>query len=153
MSTRFSSEEALRNARLDWLSVLVRVPAQDLIALADTLSLSVTELKAPEVGLMMTEGRIHATGQPFRLGEVSLTRCVLQDDLGHLGYGQILGRNKAQARAIALLDLALQRTESADEVESRLAAWRQEMDELDAMEDEAIQESRVNFFTLVRGEA
>lgn len=152
MSARFDSPDALKTARIGWLSILVRVPADDVIAAAETLNFSYTELKAPEVGLMMTQGRIHASGQPFRLGEVSLTRCVLQDDDGRLGYGQILGRNKSQALAIARLDLGLQRTDSAESIEQQLDVWRAEMAELDGMEQDAVQETRVNFFTLVRGE-
>ena len=153
MQSRFSDPDALKEARKQWLQVLVRVPASDLIEASTAFSFDIVVLKAPEVGLMMTNGRIHSTGQPFHLGEVSLTRCVLKDDLGHLGYGHILGRNKAQSRAIALFDLALQRSDSSDQATQLLDAWNAEIEEVEAMEAERVEDTRVDFFTMVRGEA
>ena len=153
MQSRFSDPDALKEARKQWLQVLVRVPASDLIEASAAFSFDIVVLKAPEVGLMMTNGRIHSTGQPFHLGEVSLTRCVLKDDLGHLGYGHILGRNKAQSRAIAIFDLALQRSDSTDQALELLTAWSAEIEEIDAMEAERVEDTRVDFFTMVRGEA
>ncbi len=153
MQSRFSDPDALKEARKQWLQVLVRVPASDLIEASAAFSFDIVVLKAPEVGLMMTNGRIHSTGQPFHLGEVSLTRCVLKDDLGHLGYGHILGRNKAQSRAIAIFDLALQRSDSTDRALELLTAWSAEIEEIDAMEAERVEDTRVDFFTMVRGEA
>jgi alpha-D-ribose 1-methylphosphonate 5-triphosphate synthase subunit PhnG len=153
MQSRFSDELLLKEARRNWLQTLVRVPATELIKASDMFSFEVSTLKAPEVGLMMTNGRIHSTGQPFHLGEVSLTRCVLKDELGHLGYGHILGRNKAQSRAIALFDLALQRTDYADQANQMLDVWCAEIEEIHAAEAERIEQTRVDFFTMVRGEA
>ena len=153
MVSRFSKEEQLQEARRDWLAILVRVPANEVIAASNEFDFSVVILKGPEVGLLMTNGRIHSTGRPFHLGEVSLTKCVLKDDQGLLGYGHIIGRNKQQAKAIALFDLALQRINSAEPALIRLNAWKEEVAEIEAMESEAVEKTRVDFFTMVRGEA
>ncbi|CAI8291654.1 MAG: Alpha-D-ribose 1-methylphosphonate 5-triphosphate synthase subunit PhnG [Gammaproteobacteria bacterium] len=153
MVSRFSAENKLREARRDWLATLVRVPANEVIEAANGFDFNVVTLKGPEVGLLMTNGRIHSTGRPFHLGEVSLTKCVLRDGQGLLGYGHIIGRNKQQARAIALFDLALQRDDSAEAALTRLNAWGEEIAEIDAMESEAVEETRVDFFTMVRGES
>lgn len=153
MTSRFSDASALQAARIAWFKILVRVPADVLIEARALFNFPITRLKAPEIGLMMTDGRIHATGQPFHLGEVSLTRCVLQDDSGCLGYGQILGRNRQQAEAIATLDLALQREDSCIKAEQLVAAWALEIEEVDALEAERVQQTAVEFFTMVRGEA
>lgn len=152
MTARFSSADALKTARQEWLGVLVRVPADTVIEAASGFSFEISELKAPEVGMLMTDARVHASGSRFHLGEVTLTRCVLKDDLGHLGYGQILGRNAHQATAIARFDLALQREDAAHQAEAFLETWRQEIEDLDAMQSERVDETRVNFFTMVRGD-
>jgi phosphonate C-P lyase system protein PhnG len=152
MTARFSSNDALKSARQEWLSVLVRVPADAVIESAQQFSFEVSELKSPEVGMIMTDARIHASGPGFHLGEVTLTRCVLKDELGHLGYGQILGRNANQALAIARFDLALQRQDTASQAEESLAVWRDEIAALDAMQSERVEATRVNFFTMVRGD-
>lgn len=153
MTSVYSSAESLGAARVDWLAVLVRVPAAQVIEAAAGLSVQFDVLKAPEVGLMMTKGRIHSTGQSFRVGEVTVTRSVIQDADGRLGYGQILGRNQAQCLAIATFDLALQRTDVAPACQALLDRWRSEIESLDALETDAIDETRVQFFTMVRGEA
>ena len=153
MVSRFSKEDELQEARRDWLATLVRVPASEVIAASNEFDFSVVILKGPEVGLLMINGRIHSTGRPFHLGEVSLTKCVLKDDQGLLGYGHIIGRNKQQAKAIALFDLALQRNDSAEAALVRLNAWKEDVAEIDAMESEAVEETRVDFLTMVRGES
>ena len=153
MVSRFSKEDELQEARRDWLATLVRVPANEVIAASNEFDFSMVVLKGPEVGLLMINGRIHSTGRPFHLGEVSLTKCVLKDDQGLLGYGHIIGRNKQQAKAIALFDLALQRNDSAEAALIRLNAWKEDVAEIDAMESETVEETRVDFFTMVRGES
>jgi alpha-D-ribose 1-methylphosphonate 5-triphosphate synthase subunit PhnG len=153
VTSRFSDASTLQAARTAWFKILVRVPADELIQASGLFSFPMTRLKAPEVGLMMTDGRVHATGQPFHLGEVSLTRCVLRDDSGCLGYGQILGRNRHQAEAIAMLDLALQRQDSCIKAEQLVATWSRGIEEVDALEADRVQQTAVEFFTMVRGEA
>ena len=153
MVSRFSKEDELQEARRDWLATLVSVPASEVIAASNEFDFSVVILKGPEVGLLMINGRIHSTGRPFHLGEVSLTKCVLRDDQGLLGYGHIIGRNKQQAKAIALFDLALQRNDSAEAALIRLNAWKEDVAKIDTMESEAVEETRVDFFTMVRGES
>jgi alpha-D-ribose 1-methylphosphonate 5-triphosphate synthase subunit PhnG len=152
MTARFSTADALQHARQAWLGVLVRVPADAMIEAAEQFDFDVETLKSPEIGMLMTDARIHATGSGFHLGEVTLTRCVLKDTLGHLGYGQILGRNTKQALAIARFDLALQRQDTAPRAEELLAGWREEIAALDAMQDERVEATRVDFFTMVRGD-
>ena len=155
MKSRFETAEALKIARLHWLTLCVRMPADDVIAFHDGLDRpAIRVLKAPEVGLIMTQGRAHGTGAPFCLGEASMTRCVVSDaeGLGMMGYGQVLGRQKALARALADLDLLAQDQEFGPQIDLWVAAWSDELHALDAVEAERIQATRVDFLTLVRGE-
>ena len=152
MTSRFTDQEDLKTARQAWLGILVRVPKDELIKVANQWIFSVVILKSPEVGLMMTNGRIHSTGGSFNVGEVSLTKCVLKDAEGHLGYGHILGRSHQQAHAIAMFDFALQRLDTSESAIQQLEKWRQQIDELTSQESARVEATRVDFFTMVRGE-
>ena len=155
MQSRFQSVDALRDARLRWLGICVRVPQDEVRHFWNGLDRpDIRVLKAPEVGLVMTQGRTHGTGSPFLLGEASMTRCVVSDTegLGLLGYGQILGRDKGLARAIADLDLLAQDIEFGPQIDLWVAAWADELQALDSAEAERVQATRVDFLTLVRGE-
>ncbi|NBS11877.1 MAG: phosphonate C-P lyase system protein PhnG [Gammaproteobacteria bacterium] len=155
MRSRFQSSEALKEARLHWLSVCVRTPKDNLCQFLNGLERpAIRILKAPEVGLVMTQGRTHGTGAPFLLGEASMTRCVVSDtdDQGLFGYGQILGRDKELARAIAELDLLAQDMELGPQIDVWIAAWHDELQSMEHAESERVQATRVDFLTLVRGE-
>lgn len=155
MQSRFQSPEALKEARLHWLGVCVRVPKENLCQFWNGLDRpKIRLLKAPEVGLVMTQGRTHGTGTPFRLGEASMTRCVVSDaeNLGLMGYGQTLGRDKELARAIAELDLLAQDIELGPQIDVWIAAWHDELQSMARAEAARVQETRVDFLTLVRGE-
>ena len=152
MTSRSTDQEALKTARQDWLSILVRVPTDELIKVAHQWIFPVVILTSPGVGLMMTNGRIHSTGGSFNVGEVSLTKCVLKDAEGHLGYGHILGRSHQQAHAIAMFDLARQRVDTSESAIQQLEKWRQQIDELTSQESARVEATRVDFFTMVRGE-
>ena len=100
----------------------------------------------------MVQGRAGGTGNAFNLGEMTVTRCSLQLPCGTVGHGYVQGRSKADARAAAVVDALLQ-TDHADRVHATVTAPL-------AAEAAARQKSRaakaaatrVEFFTLVRGE-
>ncbi|MEM1254733.1 MAG: phosphonate C-P lyase system protein PhnG [Cyanobacteria bacterium P01_H01_bin.21] len=109
-------------------------------------------LRSPEVGLTMVRGRAEGTGQPFNLGEMTLTRCVVK--LGNLtGFGYVAGRSKRHAELAALCDGLLQhpdwRSRMERQVIAPLQAAAQERRETTAAE---VESTRVNFFTMLRGE-
>ena len=109
------------------------------------------DLKGPETGLVMLRGRAGGDGAIFNLGETTVSRAVVELDSGELGFGQLLGRDREQARRIAVIDALWQRDRSGVEarilapIAARLAGERAKA----AAETAA---TRVDFFTLVRGE-
>ncbi|ESA35566.1 phosphonate c-p lyase system protein [Leptolyngbya sp. Heron Island J] len=110
-------------------------------------------LRSPEVGLAMVRARAEGTGQPFNLGEITLTRCVVQ--LGELtGFGYVAGRSKRHAELAALCDGLLQHPDWHTQVQMQvitpLYAAAQAKREQDAAE---VESTRVNFFTMLRGES
>ncbi|MBU2533356.1 MAG: phosphonate C-P lyase system protein PhnG [Alphaproteobacteria bacterium] len=113
----------------------------------------ITDVRRPETGLVMLRGRIGGDGAPFNVGEATVTRAVVKLETGEIGHAYLLGRSGERARLAATID-ALGQTganrERIDEafikpVTARLAAERQTRKAETAA-------TRVNFFTLARGE-
>ncbi|WP_299963995.1 phosphonate C-P lyase system protein PhnG [uncultured Roseobacter sp.] len=142
------------NPRQIWMSLLARASEGRIAALLDAAldRPGFTWLRAPEIGSTMVRGRAGGTGAPFNLGEMTVTRCALTLESGEVGHAYIQGRRKADAEAAALID-ALMQTEAADHIHARV------LDPL-AAEQAATRAARagkaaatkVDFFTLVRGE-
>jgi alpha-D-ribose 1-methylphosphonate 5-triphosphate synthase subunit PhnG len=148
------TDQALSNAqRRQWLSVLARARAERLEeSLAQTAPAGHEQVRPPECGMVMLRGRVGGTGDPFNLGEATVTRCAVR--VGErLGVGYVLGRNRRHAELVALLDAMLQDEARRDvllrEVVQPLA--REQADARTARSRE-VATSRVEFFTMVRGE-
>ena len=109
-------------------------------------------LRAPEVGAVMVRARIGGVGQPFNLGEMTVTRCSVSLAEGAVGHAHVQGRDKGHAIRAALID-ALMQTKQADRVRvavlEPLAAEEQVQRTNRAAKAAA---TKVEFFTLVRGE-
>lgn len=110
-------------------------------------------LRSPEVGLTMVRGRAEGTGQPFNLGEMTLTRCVVQ--LGGItGFGYVAGRSKRHAELAALCDGLLQHPDWEGQVQQQVIAPLQvEAQEKRDRNAAEVESTRVNFFTMLRGES
>ena len=141
-------------ARRDWMGVLAKASPGRLASLFEALGArpGFTWLRPPQIGGVMLRGRTGGTGAPFNLGEMTVTRCALRLATGEVGHAYVQGRDKAHAERAALVD-ALMQTERADAVRAailapltaeRAAARRDRLARAAA--------TRVDFFTMVRGE-
>lgn len=133
------------------LGLLARAPAKRLAELI-TEPPAHDYLRAPEIGTVMVRGRAGGTGAAFNLGEMTVTRASVRlSGSGTVGHGYVQGRDKAHARNAALVDAMLQ--DDADEVETAiLAPLRAEENARRAATATEAARTRVEFFTLVRGE-
>lgn len=141
-------------ARQAWLGLMARAPAgrlSDLVAGAD-LSGPAGVLRPPEIGSVMVRGRAGGTGAQFNLGEITVTRCSLELSDGTVGHGYVQGRHRGDARSAALVD-ALMQTGAADAVRRAVLdpLAKEEADRKAARARKAAA-TKVEFFTLVRGE-
>lgn len=109
-------------------------------------------LRPPETGLVMLRGRIGGDGRPFNLGEATVTRAALRLPDGTIGHAWHLGRDKTRAQHAALLDGLWQAPATRDAVEAALAPIRDRIAADRAARARQIAATRVEFFTLVRGE-
>ncbi len=140
--------------RRAWMSLLAKAPANRLNALwqAHGATPAFHWLRAPEIGASMVRGRLGGTGAPFNLGEMTLTRCALQLESGELGHGYVQGRDKAKARIAALVDALMQGPEAEAVAAGILTPLELEMAEAKTDRAEKAAATRVDFFTMVRGE-
>jgi alpha-D-ribose 1-methylphosphonate 5-triphosphate synthase subunit PhnG len=141
--------------RRRWLGVLARAPREWLEdgMVRHGAGLAYTFLRAPERGMVMLCGRIGGGGDPFNLGEATVTRCTVRLPDGSIGSGHVLGRDTRKAELVAVLDALLQdptRREAIVESVVEPAAARQQ--ELRDAASRTAAATRVAFYTMVRGE-
>ena len=110
------------------------------------------DLRAPETGLVMVRGRIGGDGRPFNAGEATVTRAAVRLPGGETGFAYHLGRDRARARLAAILDAHWQRPEARPALESALEAIAGRRAEAVLQAARKTAATRVNFFTLARGE-
>jgi len=134
-----------------WMGVLARATAPRLAQLFPDLP-EHSVLRAPETGAVMVRGRIGGVGQPFNLGEMTITRCTLCLPTGAVGHACVQGRDKAHALRAAAVD-ALMQTEVAGVLRATvLAALAADEAAKRGARATRAAATKVEFFTLVRGE-
>jgi alpha-D-ribose 1-methylphosphonate 5-triphosphate synthase subunit PhnG len=139
-------------SRRDWLGLLARAPLARLDALWPDDAPEFDWLRAPEQGAMMVQGRAGAVGAAFNLGEVTVTRASIRLGCGTIGHALVQGRAARKAERAALLDALLQTEAGASLHKQVLTPLHAE--EIAAREVRARRAAatKVDFFTLVRGE-
>jgi alpha-D-ribose 1-methylphosphonate 5-triphosphate synthase subunit PhnG len=111
------------------------------------------KLRPSESGLVMVRGRIGGDGAPFNLGEATVTRAAVKLQTGETGFSYVLGRDAAKARLIALCDALMQSAIYRSLVERHvLAPIRTRVNAAREHKQGQVAATRVEFFTLVRGE-
>lgn len=110
-------------------------------------------VRGPEVGLVMLRGRTGGGGAAFNLGEASVVRATVRLASGEVGHAVVLGRDADHARRAAHLDAAWQRPEWRARIEAIIIAPGLAAEAAhDIRRAEETEATRVDFFTLVRGE-
>lgn len=140
--------------RRRWMSLLAQASADDLAATWDRLPPPPAYhlLRRPETGLVMVRGRTGGDGAPFNLGEMTVTRCSVRLADGVIGHAWVAGRSGRHAEQAAVIDALMQdpaRRPALEPELARLAATQAAARDLAARKAAA---TRVDFFTMVRGE-
>ena len=146
--------------RQQWMALLAKAPVARLDELVQACGElpSYSFLRSPEIGLTMVRGRMGGTGQPFNLGEMTLTRCVVQIPDGRggaiAGFGYVAGRSHRHADLAARCAALLQHPEWGDRLQlAVLQPLQAEAQAARATLAQQTEATRVNFLTLLRGEA
>jgi alpha-D-ribose 1-methylphosphonate 5-triphosphate synthase subunit PhnG len=110
-------------------------------------------LRGPETGLVTVRGRVGGGGAPFNTGEATVTRATVRLPSGQIGHAYALGRDKEKVRLAAILDASWCDEETRAAVEEKVVAPLQRLQaEVDAKRRAETAATRVDFFTMVRGE-
>ncbi|WP_425406503.1 phosphonate C-P lyase system protein PhnG [Hwanghaeella sp.] len=151
-------QEPLRK-RQNWMAVLAKSDPKDLAEKTATLRdlPRYAVIRPAETGSVMVRGRAGGTGSPFNLGEMTVTRCVVQltgsDDNSVVGHAYVAGRDKGHAENAALMDALLQTSSWHSEVRDNvITPLAQAAKDARLERSGKVAATKVNFFTMVRGE-
>ncbi|WGF88017.1 phosphonate C-P lyase system protein PhnG [Marinivivus vitaminiproducens] len=111
-----------------------------------------SDLRPAESGLVMLRGRMGGDGRRFNLGEASVTRAAVRLATGETGFAYQLGRDPEKARKAAVLDALLQAPGRQEAVEAALAPVARRLASERMTQARRTAATRVNFFTMTRGE-
>lgn len=110
-------------------------------------------LRKPEVGMAMVRARAGNTGERFNLGEMTIVRCAVQLNDGTSGFAYLAGRDRRRAELAAIFDALLQQPSRRRRLETAVIEPLQERRRRrEAQQTAVAADTRVEFFTLVRGD-
>lgn len=140
--------------RAQWMSLLAQADPAELAAAMDAFvpPAGAAWLRPAQTGLYMLRGRIGGTGPQFNFGEITVTRCSVQTG-SHIGHAWVRGSNARHAELAALADAILQDDEQHAQVRTQVVEpLRRALIERRAAASRKAAASKVEFFTVVRGE-
>jgi alpha-D-ribose 1-methylphosphonate 5-triphosphate synthase subunit PhnG len=142
--------------RKRWMGVLARSSAEDLEKAWEKLGPppAFSHVRKPEAGLIMVRARAGGTGPRFNLGEMTVTRCAVQVEGGYMGCAYVAGRTPGRAEAAAVLDALLQDPRHHDFVMKEIILPLEGLMKAKRDREGArVDSTRVEFFTMVRGDS
>ncbi|WP_374435352.1 phosphonate C-P lyase system protein PhnG [Tabrizicola sp.] len=137
--------------RKTWMATLAKAPPARLVLLFPDLPPHHV-LRQPEIGAVMVRGRVGGTGAAFNLGEMTVTRASVRLETGEVGHAWVQGRDKAHALRAAAVDALMQTDRAAELAEQVLRPLETEAQAARATRAAKAAGTKVDFFTMVRGE-
>lgn len=137
-----------------WMGLLARAGSSQLKSCIESIGEppALIEIRPPEIGMMMVRGRIAGSGNPFNVGEMTVTRCTVSVG-GFTGHAMVQGRRMEHARLAALADALLQDEKWFALLSANIIAPLQKAEaKIDAAKTADAAATKVDFFTMVRGE-
>ena len=101
---------------------------------------------------LVVRGRVGGGGDPFNLGEATVSRATVRLASGEIGHGQLLGNDREKARLAAIFDALYQQPEYRPAVDQLIDAVESRIHAEDRKHAEQTAATRVDFFTMVRGD-
>jgi alpha-D-ribose 1-methylphosphonate 5-triphosphate synthase subunit PhnG len=147
-------EHAVSVDRQDWVRILSVSQWLDLKAVSGGISDTAhTLMRGPEIGLIMLRGRMGGSGAVFNVGEATITRCSVKLDDGFEGHSYVLGRNTEHAHIAAICDGLLQQPLRQKQLQTEvIEPLRQKITARRLLSSQKTAATKVDFFTLVRGD-
>lgn len=143
------------STRQRWMAALAHATPEMLRGRMRTLGLApdYEPIRPPQTGLVQIQARMGGTGDRFFPGDATLTRAVVRLASGTLGYSWVLGRDKGHAERCAVCDALMQEPDYFQSLMETLITPLEadRAAHIQARQAE-VNASRVDFFTLVRGD-
>ncbi|EKE71384.1 MULTISPECIES: phosphonate C-P lyase system protein PhnG [Roseobacteraceae] len=141
-------------ARKAWMSVLAKSNPKDLNAAITAYGAlpAFDWLRRPEIGGVMVRGRMGGTGTAFNLGEMTATRCSLRLETGEVGHAYVQGRDTRHAEQAAIVDAMMQGANASTVQETIVTPLADGLASERVKRAEKAAATKVDFFTMVRGE-
>lgn len=154
MDAKLKQESPPDPARKKAMGLLARATLDELNAAWEALAdkPDVHPVRGPETGLVMVRGRIGGGGDPFNLGEATVSRATIRLSSGEIGHGQLLGTDRQRARLAAIFDALAQREGDRAKVDALLHQMADRLAQEERRSAEETAATRVDFFTMVRGD-
>lgn len=148
-------EKKVDAARKAAMSAFAMADGEQLRKLANQagLPLEAEAMRGPETGLVTVRGRIGGGGAVFNTGEATVTRATVRLPSGHIGHAFALGRDRKKVRLAAILDALWCNEETRPTVEEMIVQpVVNQVAQADARKQAETAATKVDFFTMVRGE-
>lgn len=153
MSLSTAQDAEAPDRRQRWLSLLAKAPSARLEALWNGIGPvpSYSMLRRPEIGLVMVQGRISGSGDPFCAGEMTVTRAAVRLQGGQIGIGYVGGRKPRQAEIVAAIDALGHLPEWHEAIETKIVApLATEAETRHRLVAAKAAATKVDFFTVAR---
>jgi alpha-D-ribose 1-methylphosphonate 5-triphosphate synthase subunit PhnG len=151
----FQEDKTSINLRQQWIAVLAKSSRKDLEEALHRLPRKPRYhfMRQPETGAIMVRARAGGSGLKFNLGEVSVSRCIVKIDNGHVGCGYVMGRDHRHAELVSVFDGLLQdKTLQRRILDSVIDPLENKILERKELNSKKTAATKVDFFTMLRGE-
>ena len=141
--------------RKTWIALLGNADPMDLEAARKALGdeVDITHVVKPETGMIMIQAKADGSNSRFNLGEITVSRCVLEVKKIYMGTSWVMGSDLRHAELAALFDGMLQDPATHEKLAETLI---KELKIKQTAKNERLaqdaSDTRVEFFTLKRGE-
>jgi alpha-D-ribose 1-methylphosphonate 5-triphosphate synthase subunit PhnG len=140
--------------RESWIGLLGSADPADLEAGLEGLEGSeYARITGPETGMLMVQAKADGSGSRFNLGEMTVSKCILEVQGKFMGSGWVMGSDLRHAELAALFDGLLQDPAHHDHLMTTLIPRLEEKERIRRerlLKD--VSDTKVEFFTLKRGE-
>lgn len=109
-------------------------------------------VRPAQTGMAMVRGSAGGQGAPFNLGEMTISRCVVQLDDGRQGFSYVAGRDLRQAELVALADAHLQGSEYEQWNRLLIEPLHEQQQRVRQARHIRSLDTQVDFVTMVRGD-
>ncbi len=143
------------SARQRWMGLLARAEETLFNNLWNQIDInpSFVIIRPSQQGLVMVRGRAGGSGDPFNVGEMTVTRCSIRLENGLVGHGYVAGRKNKYAEKAAIVDALMQDENYQQLLEQKLISHLEQAEIIKRDQDsKKASATKVDFFTLVRGE-